>query len=196
MLKFRFTAAVFAAVFAALLGGPLAAEDAPRPKKPAVAGGKVKAVDAKGGTVTITRSVENKDQDVIVRFAANAQIAVDGKVAKFEDVPVGAPHANVYGGKLEASQVADAEGLWVVGKTELVIFRKVSGDTLTFKPDGPPANNPPDKTAKLAADAKAMVGGKEGKLTDFKPGDRMTIRYTADGKAIHSLARTSAPKKK
>ena len=181
-------------VLTVLFGCVVTAEDAPKPKQQATAGGKVKAVDAKGGTITIIQRIDNKEKDLIVRFASNAKIAVDGKVATLDHVPVGAPQARVFGGKLEASQVADAEWLWVVGTSELGIFKKVSNDTLTYKPDGTPANKPPDKTLKLAPDAKPMINGKEGKFTDFKSGDKIFIRYTADGKFALIVSGGKEPK--
>ena len=185
---------LFAVVLAVLPVGAFAGEELRPPKKPTLVGGKVKAVDAKANTVTITRDVDGKASDVIVQLSPDVTVAVDGMKAKLEDVPVGAPHARVMGGKLDASRVTDAEWLWVAGTSEPGIFKKVGGDTLTYKPDGPAANKTPDKTLKLSPDAKAMIGGKAGKFADFKPGDKIFIRYTADGKAALIVSRGMEPK--
>jgi hypothetical protein len=168
------------------LGGALGADDRPAkaelPKGQATFEGVVKAVDIKANTITITEYAQGKKRDVVVRLVPGAKVAVDGKVARLEDVPIGAPHARVNGGKLEASQVTDAEGLWVTGTDEAGFFKKVNDGVLTYKPAGPPENKPPDKHMRLAPDVEAWVGGKLGSFGSFKPGDRINIRYTADGK--------------
>jgi hypothetical protein len=201
MPRFTFT---FVLALGVLFSAALSAEDKKDEKKPskrqATAEGRVKSVEAKERTIILYRPYDPNSKDVIVTFSPDVTVFIDGKEGKFEDVPAGIDvTARVIGGKLDASRVIDATELIVIGKQAHGYVRKLSADSITYTPDVPPkakAEKAKDVTIKLTADVKFMIGGKEAKLADIKVGEYVGVVYTADGKAVHIVARTQSPKKK
>jgi RNA polymerase sigma factor (sigma-70 family) len=165
--------------------------------------GTVKGVDAAKGQITLTRPAQSRERDAAPEehtylVAPGAEVLLDdGKVRRFPlskqsklaDVPAGAAAMLKLAPDQSQAVLLRAEGPSVYGLLKAV-DPKQSTITVTLRPArGDDAGE--EKTYAVAADARVLVEGKEGKLADLKPkenGPPVALKLSLDQKAVQSIS--------
>ena len=162
---------------------PAAPEGARKPVKVA---GPIVAVDAAGRTVTMARKRDNGTFEEFLPVAADAKVFVDNKPAELKDVPKGAVASVVFGPGKDGVPPVVAE-LRVTGEAVTGILVEVSPDHVGLS--GGKESKAPPRKIRLAPGGKVHVGkATDAKLTDLKPGDKVTAVMTTDGTAALTIS--------
>jgi carbon monoxide dehydrogenase subunit G len=168
--------------FASLVGGNKEAADITEvrvntkgePEKPVKPvgkfGGKVSAVDAAAGTISIAGKGGN---DIVVKMTSDAKVTVDGKAAKLGEVAKGG-FATFTLASAKDGQAREASEVAVTGMTFGGSIKQIDSGSVTI------GNEKFDRVVKLAAGGKVMANGKEAELADLKVGDRVMVTLTSD----------------
>jgi predicted RNA-binding protein with TRAM domain len=143
--------------------------------KPRLFGGKIMAVDAAAGTITLAPKGEG-GKEMVVRVTADAKITVDGKEVKLADVPKGVAVTFALASAKDG-QLREVNEVTVAGPTFNGVVKQIDSATVTI------GNEKNDRVLKLAAAGKVMIGEKGGKLADLKVGDRVSVTMTSDESA-------------
>jgi RNA polymerase sigma factor (sigma-70 family) len=164
----------------------------PDPTKPEGAkllknSGKITNVIPADRAIAVLRKKDNGTFEEYVRLTPDAKIIVDGKPADLKDVPkesIGSYLLKPGAKDGEQPQIAE---LHVTGATLTGAVVKVEGDMLTIDPASKEGKLPP-QAVQVPTGAKVFTGKDpttkdgSGKLTDLKPGDKVSVILTADGK--------------
>jgi RNA polymerase sigma factor (sigma-70 family) len=166
--------------------------------------GTVKAVDAAKGQLTLTTRVapptrerEATSEERTYTVAPAAEVLLDdgkprrfpvSKQSKLADVPAGAVAMLKLTPDQSQAVLLRAEGPGVYGLLKAVDPKK-NTITVTLRPargDDPGE----EKTFAVAADARLLIEGKEGKLADLKPeenGPPVALKLSLDQKTVQSI---------
>ena len=153
--------------FVAVLAATAAAQDGEGKRKAAPEfRGTILSLDAEGGRISIRRGGDGS-WDFNLKIGANAAVLIDGQEAKLSDLPRGAVVACRLSADEEEVLVVRAEGRAVGGTVRSF---DVAGKTITLAggEDG-------DRTYPLAEGAS---------LPEVRGGDRVTVKFSADGKRV------------
>lgn len=141
-------------------------------KTPPQFGGKVASIDAAAGTVSLTSKGEG-GKEIVVKLTPDAKITVDGKAVKIGDIPKGA-FATFTLSSAKDGQVREANAVVVAGPTFGGTVKQIDATSVTI------GSEKADRVLKLASGAKVLLGEKEGKLSDLKVGDKVTVTLASD----------------
>jgi RNA polymerase sigma factor (sigma-70 family) len=162
--------------------------------------GTVKAVDAARGRVTLEtrpalRGEDAEEHTYLVAAAADVQFD-DGKPRRFAlikqgklaDVPVGAAAVLKLSPDRAQAVLLRAEGPTVAGLLKAVdpTQNTITVTLLTDVGD----DTAKEKTYTVAAEARVVIDGKEGKLADLKPeenGPRVALKLSLDQKVVQGI---------
>lgn len=144
-------------------------------------GGKVAAVDAKEGTITLAIKGDGGLAEKVVKVPAGAKVLIDGKEAKLADVPKGSI-AGFMATAAKEGVPPDITEVRVTGASVGGTVKSVDASGITLDSEKAP------QAFKLTADTKVSVGGKDAKPTDLKAGDRVNITLSADGASALAIS--------
>jgi RNA polymerase sigma factor (sigma-70 family) len=114
------------------------------------------------------------DTDSKVNVAKNVQVTIDDKVATFDDLK---PNMKV---SLQMSAVKEhVLGIKAYGASVEGVLKSVDTEKNTISVNIPSAQMTAERVS-VAKDAKVVIDGKEGKLSDLKTGMRVTLQMSAE----------------
>jgi RNA polymerase sigma factor (sigma-70 family) len=139
-------------------------------------GGQIGAVDVNARAITVTTKGENGPTEKVVRLSADAKVFIDNKPGELKDVPKGS-FAGFGGATAKEGQPVEATEVRVTGPavSGLVVVVDASSITINAGKEGSPI----PIVIKVTPETKAQIG-KNGKLSDLQPGDKVTAVLTTD----------------
>jgi hypothetical protein len=152
----------------------------------------VKAVDADKRTITVDDKAPAQIAGKTLAVAANANLEVDGKPGKLEDVPVGS-FVNLglsVDGQTARNLQCGGPNLGGCGGSEISAV-DAANHTITFSDKGQP--EVAGKTFSVLKNAWIQMDAQPGKLADLPTGSYLNITLTVDQQAVRTIWATGPP---
>jgi hypothetical protein len=149
-------------------------EKGEKPEKPGtrrgVLSGRVTVVDATARMISVSGK---GDLEWVARLTADAKVIVDGKEAKFADIPKGALATLTVAARED--QPYEASAVTVTGPALGGTIKQAGAAEITLGNEKLGA-----RTLKVLPVTKVTISGKDAKAADLKVGDKVTVTLTTD----------------
>src|SRR5262249_40508790 len=147
--------------------------------------GKLKSVDAAKNSLTILtagRGGEAKEETFTV--AKNAKVTMGREELKLADLKAGAQVGLMLSEDQKEVVAVHVRPALAPGLAAVLKSVDAKAQTVTLTGRGGE-----EKTIKVAADAKVQIDGKEAKLADLRPDDRVQLTLSEDRSTITAISR-------